>query len=121
MLGVLSIISGAKIATALLVMGIPVLDIGWVIIHRLLLHKSPFRGDRSHLHFQLLDSGLSHRQVVLLLYVLTVVFGTASIFLQSTQKVIALGVLAVVMIFIVTLLVIRQKNNNKAPKSSPQT
>lgn len=110
MLGVLSIISGAKIATALLVMGIPVLDVVWVIVRRLFLHKSPFRGDRTHLHFQLLDSGLSHRQTVLLLYALTAAFGTISIFLQSTQKVIALGVLVLVMTLIILLIVGKKKN-----------
>src|SRR6185503_18582266 len=55
MLGVLAIILGAKIATAFLVMGVPILDVAWVIIKRVFNRKSPFRGDRLHLHFRLLD------------------------------------------------------------------
>ncbi len=112
MLGVLSIISGAKIATALLVMGIPVLDIAWVIVRRIFLRKSPFHGDRSHLHFLLLDSGLSHRQVVLLLYSLTAIFGTASIFLQSTQKVVALAILTLIMFAGLSVLLRRNWDKN---------
>ncbi len=55
MLGVLSIILGGKIATALLVMGIPILDVAWAIIRRIWYGQSPFRGDKSHLHHRLLD------------------------------------------------------------------
>ncbi|MFA6028142.1 MAG: MraY family glycosyltransferase [Patescibacteria group bacterium] len=100
MLGVLSIISGGKIATALLIMGIPILDLAWVIIRRFLKEKkSPFKtGDRRHLHFQLLDIGFSHRSAVIFLYFLTTIFGLSTLFLESSQKLIALGVLVVVMI-----------------------
>ncbi len=66
LLGVLSIISGAKIATALLIMSIPILDVVWVIIRRLFHEKkSPFTtADNKHLHYRLLDVGLTHRQAV---------------------------------------------------------
>ena len=87
MLGVLAIISGAKIATALLIMGIPVLDVIWVIIRRLISHKHFYAGDRKHFHFRLLDAGLSHRQAVLFLYALTLIFGSSSLFLQSQDKI----------------------------------
>ncbi len=106
MLGVLSIISGAKLATALLIIGIPILDVVWVILRRLFKEKkSPFIGDRKHLHFRLLDIGLSHRQTVLVLYFFTAFFGTISIFLQSQQKVLALIVLAIIMVLLALLLV----------------
>ena len=106
MLGVLSIISGAKIATALLIMGIPILDVIWIILRRVFTeHKSPFSGDRKHLHFRLLDVGFSHRQAVLFLYALTLIFGLSSLFLQSQHKIIALGILAVIMILLALALV----------------
>jgi UDP-GlcNAc:undecaprenyl-phosphate GlcNAc-1-phosphate transferase len=41
-LGVLSIISGGKIAVALLVMGVPILDVAWTITRRTLQGKNPF-------------------------------------------------------------------------------
>ena len=93
MLGVLSVILGAKIATALLVMGIPILDVAWVIIKRIWYHQSPFKGDRQHLHFKLLDIGLSQRQAVLVLYAISAIFGIVAVFLQSWGKLIALVVL----------------------------
>lgn len=100
MLGVLSIVSGAKIATALLIMGIPILDVAWVIVRRFFFEKkSPFSSpDRKHLHFRLLDAGLSHRQAVLLLYVISLAFGAVALFSGTRQKLIALVVLGVVML-----------------------
>lgn len=100
MLGVLAIISGAKIATALLIMGIPILDVVWVIVRRLFFEKrSPFTtADRKHLHYRLLDIGLSHRGAVILLYVLSLLFGITALFLGSEGKLIALGIVAGVMV-----------------------
>ena len=111
-LGVLSIILGAKIATALLVMGIPILDVAWVIVRRLWYGASPFKGDRKHLHFRLLDIGLSQRQSVLLLYGISAVFGFTAVFLQSFGKLIALAILFVVMIALAVLVVMLYKRKH---------
>ncbi len=104
-LGVLAIILGGKIATALLVMGIPILDVGWVIIQRLRHGQSPFRGDRLHLHFQLLDLGFSQKQTALVLYGISAAFGFTAVFLQSMGKLVALGILVVLMMAIVAFTV----------------
>lgn len=105
MLGALAIISGGKIATALLLLGLPILDVGWVIVRRLRERRSPFRGaDRKHLHFRLLDIGLGHRQAVLLLYAFTLVFGAMTLFFHGWHKVIALGSLVAVMVTLGTWL-----------------
>lgn len=106
MLGVLSIISGSKVATTLLIMGIPLLDVVWVILRRIRNGQNPFKfADRKHLHFRLLDVGLSQRQAVLVIYGLTALFGGLAIFLQSFGKLIALVALAIVMIILACLLV----------------
>src|SRR4029079_10781539 len=52
-LAVISIIGGAKIATALLVLGVPILDVAYVIIYRLTRGRSPLEADRPHLHHRL--------------------------------------------------------------------
>jgi len=98
-LGVLAIISGAKVATALLVMGIPVLDVIWVMIRRKFFeHKKVFQGDDKHLHFRLIKAGFSHKQAVLFYYFIAASFGGASLFLQSKQKMVALVLLALMML-----------------------
>ena len=95
-LGVLSIIGGAKVATALLVLGIPILDVAWQILSRLRAHKSPFAADRGHLHHRLLDLGLSQRTIVILYYTFTAFFGALALILPSgVYKLIALVVIGI--------------------------
>jgi len=101
MLGMLAIVSGGKVATALLIMGIPILDVVWVIMRRLFFEHRPVgRGDGKHLHFRLLTAGLSHRQGVLLLWGLAALFGIASLFLQTQGKIYSLIILVLVMIIL---------------------
>lgn len=97
MLGVLSVISGGKIATALLVMAVPILDLARVIMVRVARGQSVFAGDREHLHFWLLTRGLSERGAVLILYAVALAFGGSALFLQSAQKLFALMFLLIVM------------------------
>lgn len=100
MLGILAIISGSKIATTLLVMGLPMLDVARVIIRRFQKRKSIFLGDSEHLHFRLLEAGIGHRDTVLLLYSIAFIFGISTLFLQTEQKVVALCFLFVLMLLV---------------------
>ena len=104
MLAVLAVVSGGKIATTLLVMGIPLLDMIWVIFQRLRRRQSPFSSDRKHLHYKLTQIGLSEPQAVLFLYALTGIFGASALFLQSRGKLIALIILIIVMLAIIAAL-----------------
>jgi UDP-GlcNAc:undecaprenyl-phosphate GlcNAc-1-phosphate transferase len=112
MLGVLSVILGAKIATALLVMGIPILDVAWAIIRRLYYKQSPFKADKSHLHHRLLDIGFSQKQAVLSLWTISAIFGAIALFLQSKGKLIALIILFVIMLLIALSTVILYKRQH---------
>ncbi|MFH0853604.1 MAG: MraY family glycosyltransferase [bacterium] len=114
LLGSLAIVSGGKIATALLIMGIPILDVIWVITRRLFIEKrSAFSTDRKHLHFRLLDVGFSHRSAVLFLYLLTLIFGSTTLFFRGLEKLYALIVLAVVMVGLGVWLVMRYQKINQ--------
>src|SRR3989344_2876710 len=104
MLAVLAVVSGGKIATTLLVMGIPLLDMIWVIFQRLRRRQSPFSSDRKHLHYKLTQIGLSEPQAVLFLSALTGIFGASALFLQSRGKLIALIILIIVMLAIIAAL-----------------
>ena len=57
-LAVLSILGTAKVAVALLVLGVPIIDTFWIIVRRLATGRSPFTPDRGHIHHRLLDLGL---------------------------------------------------------------
>jgi UDP-N-acetylmuramyl pentapeptide phosphotransferase/UDP-N-acetylglucosamine-1-phosphate transferase len=104
-LGVLAIISGGKVAIALLIMGIPILDVGWTILRRLYYGKNPFKfADKKHLHHRLLDLGLGQRKTVLFYYIMALAFGGSALFLQSGGKFYALLLLFIIMLAIVVTL-----------------
>jgi UDP-GlcNAc:undecaprenyl-phosphate GlcNAc-1-phosphate transferase len=82
-LAVLSIMGTAKVAVALLVLGVPIIDTLWIITRRLLSGRSPFEPDRGHFHHRLLDLGLTHRGAVLLIYAMSAVLAVLSIVLAG--------------------------------------
>ncbi len=103
-LGVLAIISGGKIAIALLVMGIPIMDVVWTVVRRAWAGKNPFKfPDRNHLHFRLLDLGLGTRKTVLIYYAFSAIFGLSALFLQSRGKALALIILILIMLVVVAI------------------
>ena len=109
--GALGIIAGAKMATVLLVMGIPILDVAWLIFDRFRLGRSPLIGDRGHLHFRLLDLGLSQRHTVLLYYLFCSLFGFLALVISSRiYKFLALLVIGAVTLLV--LLFVSSKRNN---------
>lgn len=75
----LSILSPAKLSTALLVLAVPILDVAWQIIDRLRRRQNPLQGDRGHLHFRLSDGGLSTRWIVIGYYIVAISFGLVAI------------------------------------------
>jgi UDP-GlcNAc:undecaprenyl-phosphate GlcNAc-1-phosphate transferase len=83
-LACLAILGTAKIAVALLVLGVPIIDTFWIIIRRLSAGRSPFTPDRGHFHHRLLDLGLSHRDAVLLIYGLCGILALSSIVLSES-------------------------------------
>jgi UDP-GlcNAc:undecaprenyl-phosphate GlcNAc-1-phosphate transferase len=85
-IAVLSILGTAKVAVALLVLGVPIIDTFWIIVRRLFERRSPFSPDRSHIHHRMLDLGLSHRQTVLLIYAITVLLAVLALLLSGTTQ-----------------------------------
>jgi UDP-GlcNAc:undecaprenyl-phosphate GlcNAc-1-phosphate transferase len=95
-LAVLSILGSAKVAVALLVLGVPIIDTFWIIVGRATRGGSPFAPDRSHIHHRLLDLGLSHRDTVLVIYGICVALGVLALLVSEITQVYAfLGVFIV--------------------------
>jgi UDP-GlcNAc:undecaprenyl-phosphate/decaprenyl-phosphate GlcNAc-1-phosphate transferase len=93
-LAVLSVLGTAKVAVALLVLGVPIIDTFWIIVRRLAAGRSPFTPDRGHLHHRLLDLGLSHRSAVLLIYAICGALAVLSLLLSGAGQLYAfLGIL----------------------------
>ncbi len=111
-LAVLSVLSSTKLATAMIILMLPLMDFAWVIVTRIKVHK-PKRifevmaiSDQNHLHHKLLRVGLSERQVAVLEYTLTGIFGAAALAVTGAMKaffVILIPIIAGILIFLITM------------------
>lgn len=95
-LGALGLIAGGRVATVLLVMGVPIVDVAWTILDRWRHGLSPFRGDRRHLHYRLQDAGFSTRTIVFIYWAFCAFSGLLALVLSSRlYKLVALLLLGV--------------------------
>jgi len=104
-LAVLSILGPAKVAVALLVLGVPIIDTFWIIVRRVANGRSPFTPDRGHVHHRLLDLGLSHTRTVLLIYGITAGLAALTFVLSGAGQIYAfLGVVVAsgILLFLLT-------------------
>jgi UDP-GlcNAc:undecaprenyl-phosphate/decaprenyl-phosphate GlcNAc-1-phosphate transferase len=85
-LAVLAVLGTAKVAVAVLVLGVPIIDTFWIIVRRLVNGSSPFTPDRGHIHHRLLDLGLSHANTVLAIYGICVLLAALTFVLSGTQQ-----------------------------------
>jgi UDP-GlcNAc:undecaprenyl-phosphate GlcNAc-1-phosphate transferase len=116
-LATMSVIGGAKVGTAFVVLAVPILDTAWVIGRRLMRGRSPFQGgDMEHLPQRIHALGLSQLHTVLLLYVISGAFGLLTLTLHSPAEgpspekaILILGIIIVMagVLGAVTLLCIR--------------
>ncbi|MDD3646348.1 MAG: MraY family glycosyltransferase [Candidatus Gracilibacteria bacterium] len=104
MLASLAIIAGGKIATVLVVFGIYAVDAVYVILRRLWNGNNPLKGDFTHLHHRLLKLGLSKKQVLSVIYFLSLFFGLTALFLDKTGKIIVFVIIIFIVIFINELI-----------------
>jgi UDP-N-acetylmuramyl pentapeptide phosphotransferase/UDP-N-acetylglucosamine-1-phosphate transferase len=117
-LAIISIIGGAKIATALLALGLPILDVAWVILARTARRRSPGAADRGHLHHRLLDLGWSQPRIVLFVGGVSTVLGLLALLLPSRElKLVAIGGAGLVVLATVVALAIRAPAGDGSSRS----
>ncbi len=103
-LAISAIIGGAKLASALLVMGIPILDVAWLILYRRFSGKRAMGADRQHLHHRLFDLGFSQRQIVAFYYTISGVFGAIALLIPPELRILKLVALAILMLMLALVL-----------------
>lgn len=80
-------------AMAIAILIIPLVDTFRIFLVRILNGKSPFEADRNHIHHNLLDLGMTHREATLTLYVINIVFITTAMLLRNISSLILLYIL----------------------------
>ncbi|KKQ53615.1 MAG: Glycosyl transferase [Parcubacteria group bacterium GW2011_GWD2_38_11] len=96
-LAVLAIFAGAKIATTLLMLAIPIIDALWVIGERFSAGDSIFSADKRHLHFKLLELGWSPRKICLFYYGVTALVAVIALNTNALGKAVAFMLISVFM------------------------
>ncbi len=114
MLGTLAILSGAKVATAILVLGIPMIDGILAIVRRFSQGKSPFWGDAQHLHHLLLNLGIHKAKIAILYWIFSIILGAIVINLNSQQKLYTFIILFILVISLTLIIkgLIERKNRS---------
>jgi len=88
----IAIISGAKFAVTLLVFAIPLLDMAWVLLRRIVYYRprSPFQlfliSNKFHLHHQLMKLGYSEVRIALYEYSVTAFLALLGVFSPAFLK-----------------------------------
>lgn len=93
LIAALAVIAGTKIATALLVLSLPVADALWVIGERLRSGQSIFQPDHRHLHYKLQELGWSEGGIAWFFFLLTALIGLVALNTEALGKVIAFGLI----------------------------
>lgn len=121
MLAAISILGAVKSAAtiALIVpivaLGLPILDTAFAIIRRYMSGRPIFKPDKGHLHHRLLEMGLTQKQAVLLMYVISGCLGLSAIALTEVNK--SFGILIIVVLLSIACIGARKIGVLKATKS----
>ena len=79
---------------------VPIADTLFAILRRLVNHKPITMPDKQHLHHQLLNMGLSHRNVVLVIYLIDIVFALAMLVYMIADRTIGVIIYAILFILV---------------------
>lgn len=89
-------------------LAIPIMDTAFAILRRLVNKKPISEPDKQHLHHQLLNLNLSHRNVVLLIYALDILFAIAMLVYMLYDR--TIGVIIYALLFIMVLIFVLKTN-----------
>jgi len=115
LLAVLAVQGATKVATTAVVGAVPLLDAMVVVLGRLWRRKSPFRGDRTHLHHRLKRRGLSDRAILAIYMAGSIGLGCAAVLLQTQNKILVFCIFAAMFIFLIYVgsLVVKRRSKKE--------
>ncbi len=99
MLAAVSILGTVKSAATIalvvpiMALGLPIMDTAFAIIRRYMNGRPIFKPDKGHLHHRLLELGLTQKQAVLLMYVISGCLGISAIALTEVNKFLGAGII----------------------------
>lgn len=101
---------------AIVIFALPILDTALAVVRRLLSGESVFTGDRSHLYDQLVDRGMSVKQVVVLFYALSAVAATLGVVMAIITRARYAAILYTILLTIVWVVFYRLRMIHPKPR-----
>lgn len=89
-------------------LAIPIMDTAFAILRRIVNKKPISEPDKQHLHHQLLSLNLSHRNVVLVIYGLDILFAIAMLVYMLVDT--TIGIIIYAVLFIIVLIFVMKTN-----------
>ncbi len=98
----------------IIIFGYPLFDTAFAFCRRILSGRSPFSGDRGHLHHRIIDMGFNVKQSVSILYCICSLLGILAIMLTEKRTIAALIILVVALVIgIVNYVLIKNKKTRE--------
>jgi len=82
--GLFKVAAIISFAVPFLILGLPIFDTCFAILRRVSHGQSPMAPDRGHIHHRLIDMGLTQKQAVAVLYVISAILGLSAVVLTTT-------------------------------------
>jgi len=98
--GAVKSVATIALVVPIFALGLPILDTTFAIVRRVRGGVPIFKPDKGHLHHRLLSVGFTQRQAVLLMYVISALFGLSAIALTAVSYQIAILILFIVFLAI---------------------
>ena len=99
--GAVKSVAAIALVVPVFALGLPILDTTFAIVRRVRGGVPIFKPDKGHLHHRLLNVGFTQRQAVLLMYVISALFGLSAIALTAVSCQIAALILLIVVAAII--------------------
>lgn len=93
-----------SIVIPIVIMAIPIFDTVLAILRRAIQHKGIFTPDRDHFHHQLLKMKFSPRVSILIIYFITIMFSSVSIFFVLGDQKQAMFIYIILMLFLLFIV-----------------
>lgn len=94
-----------SLVVPMLILAIPILDTLFAILRRIIHHKPIYEADKQHLHHQLLNKKFSQKTTVLIIYAVSILFSSASVFYVLKDKKIG-AIIYIVLVLLITWVVL---------------
>jgi UDP-GlcNAc:undecaprenyl-phosphate GlcNAc-1-phosphate transferase len=119
-LGLFKFYAIISFAIPFIVLGLPIIETVSSVFRRVIKGKSPFSADRGHIHHHLIDMGLSQKQSVALLYVISAALGMTAVMLTTSGTIKIVLLLTAVLIAIIFAFLLVRWNKNVQSDENPQ-